>query len=388
MRPIGKRLRAVLGVFVLAQALAAAAPGQAVAPDAAAPPAVDVTGAPAPAPEPLDLDAGEKPLGGSLRAPALWADFKGRFVSLQGRVMDFANGAISHSEGQGYGLLFAVAANDRAAFDLLWSWTRANLMVRDDELIAWRWEPLARPAVADINDAADGDILVAWALTEAAEYWGDLSYRVAARRIAVEVGRKLVLIGDKRGPLLLPALVGFSQESRQDGPILNLSYWVFPAFERLPRVAPEVDWDGLIRSGLGLVKGAQFGPSRLPSDWVSAHDEALQPAAGFRRAFSYNALRIPLYMAMAGVGERDHYAPFIALWSKGEALAEIDVDSGVAGAAFQGRGYVAIADLTRCVVDKVKLPADFFTPSDGDNYYQSSLHILAAIAARQRYPSC
>ncbi len=371
---------ALLATLWLAVAPAgAAAPGALDAPTAATSP---------PVLEPLDLDASEKTLGGSLRAPALWADFKGRFVSETGRVIDFANAAISHSEGQGYGMLFAVAANDRVAFDRIWGWTRANLMVRDDELLAWRWEPTTRPAVADVNDAADGDLLVAWALTEAAEYWGDLPYRVAARRIAVEVGRKLVLLGDKRGPLLLPAISGFSAEARSDGPILNLSYWVFPAFERLPRVAPEVDWDGLIQSGLLLIRNARFGPSRVPSDWVSAHDEALQPASGFRRAFSYNALRIPLYMAMAGIGERDEYAPFAAIWSKGQTVAEVDVDSGAAGPAFDGRGYAAIAELTHCVVDKTKLPGDFFAPAAADNYYQSSLHMLAVIAAHQRYPSC
>jgi endoglucanase len=376
-----KGARRLLSAIWIAQGLIAGWGALAAAPDAPALPAPAVV-------EPLDLDASDKPLGGALRAPALWSDFKGRFVSETGRVIDFANGAISHSEGQGYGMLFAVAANDRIAFDRIWTWTRANLMVRDDELIAWRWEPTTRPAIADMNDAADGDILVAWALTEAAEYWGDLSYRVAARRVAVEVGRKLVLLGDKRGPILLPAISGFAAEARPDGPILNLSYWVFPAFERLPKVAPEVDWDGLVHSGVGLVRAAEFGPSRVPSDWVSAHDAALQPASGFRRAFSYNALRIPLYLAMAGVGEREDYAPFVAMWGKGQRVAEVDVDSGLAGAAFEGRGYAAIAELTRCVVEKTKLPGDFYTPAASDNYYQASLHILAVIAARQRYSAC
>ena len=44
-----------------------------------------------------------------------------------------------------------------------------------------------------MNNATDGDILVAWALTEAAEFWAELSYRVAARRIATEVGRKTII---------------------------------------------------------------------------------------------------------------------------------------------------------------------------------------------------
>ncbi|MGO9392718.1 glycosyl hydrolase family 8, partial [Rhodoblastus sp.] len=228
----------------------AQAQGDAPAPDtrAAAVDAVD---------DLLDLDASEKPLGGVLRAPELWTAYKARFVTEAGRVVDTANGGISHSESQGYGMLFAAAADDRVAFDRIWGWTRANLMARDDQLLAWRWEPNARPALADMNDAADGDILVAWALTEAAEFWGDVSYRIAARRIAVEVGRKLLLLGGKDGPLLLPAVAGFAKEDRPDGPVISLSYWVFPAFERLPIVAPEVDWSGLIQSGLTLIKTAR-----------------------------------------------------------------------------------------------------------------------------------
>jgi endoglucanase len=336
----------------------------------------------------LDLDSREMPLGGALRKPELWTAYKSRFVSEAGRVVDFANGAISHSESQGYGMLFAVAANDRVAFDRIWGWTRANLMVRDDQLLAWRWEPNARPAVADMNDAADGDILVAWALTEAAEFWDDVGYRAAARRIAVEVGRKLVLLVGKDGPLLLPAVAGFSREDRQDGPVLNLSYWVFPAFERLPKVAPEVDWAGLTQSGLTLIRSARFGPASLPVDWVSARDGGFTPASGFPRAFSYNAIRVPLYMAMAAVGDQATYAPFIALWSNSRTLAPVDVDSGSRGAPFGEPGYDAIAELTMCATRKIPVSSLFFSPRPSENYYPATLQILAVIAVQSRYGSC
>ena len=66
---------------------------------------------------------------------------------------------------------------------------------------------------------------------------------MAARRIAVEVGRKVDCEQDAAfGPLLLPAISGFAAEDRKDGPVLNLSYWVFPAFSRLHLVAPEINW--------------------------------------------------------------------------------------------------------------------------------------------------
>ncbi|NDA48669.1 MAG: cellulase, partial [Alphaproteobacteria bacterium] len=169
----------------------------------------------------LKAEPTNQSLAGRLRNADLWASYKSRFISDKGRVIDTANAQISHSEGQGYGMLLAVAAADRNAFDRIWGWTRANLMVRDDQLIAWRWEPNNRPAVADMNNASDGDLLIAWALTEAAEFWNDAALRLSAQRLASEVGRKLILTTSKYGPLILPAIAGFSNDERPDGPVVN-----------------------------------------------------------------------------------------------------------------------------------------------------------------------
>lgn len=344
----------------------------------------------APALAPLQLDSRSLPLAGALGDADGWRAYKARFVTEQGRVVDTANGHISHSEGQGYGMLLAVAANDRPAFDRIWGWTRANLMVRDDQLFAWRWEPNQRPAVADMNNATDGDLLIAWALVEAAEAWSDSGYRVAARRIAVEVGRKTIVNKTKLEALMLPAVSGFSAEDRPDGPVLNLSYWVFPAFSRLALVAPEFDWPGLRQSGLTLVKLARFGPADLPTEWVSAKGLKLAPADGFAPTFAYNAIRIPLYLAWAGVGEREHYAPFAALWSRpdGAGLPIVEAPSGRRVGVFAEAGYAAIAALVACVTSAAPLPQNFRQPRAGEHYYPTTLHLLAVIAAQMRYRSC
>ncbi len=63
-----------------------------------------------------------------------WQAYKARFVTNTGRVVDTANDLISHSEGQGYAPAAAVAANDRPDLRSYLTWTRANLMVRDDQL--------------------------------------------------------------------------------------------------------------------------------------------------------------------------------------------------------------------------------------------------------------
>lgn len=374
-----KRLKASIAACLCVAAVTTAF-GQTRTPQPAA--------APAPSAPTLMLDATPMPLAGTLN-PQLWMNHRARFVTDKGRVVDTANQNISHSEGQGYGMLLAVAARDQAGFERIWNWTRANLMVRDDQLIAWRWEPNARPAVADMNNATDGDILVAWALTEAAELWNDNAYRVAARRIAVEVGRKLVVNKSKMGAILLPAISGFAAEDRSDGPVLNLSYWVFPAFSRLPLVAPEINWSGVTQSGLDLLAVARFGPAGLPSEWISAATPEMRPADGFAAQFSYNSIRIPLYMAWAGVGTRNHYTPFAKLWGGGErGMFVIDTASGRRGAPLSETGYSAIASLTHCVTAGTTLPREFYAPAANENYYPSTLHLLSLVAAQMRYRSC
>ena len=335
--------------------------------------------------------AAQRPLlAGSLRDPAVWRAYKARFITEQGRVVDTGNGSISHSEGQGYGLLLAVAAKDRDAFDRIWGWTRANLMVRGDALLAWRWEPDKRPAVADMNNASDGDLLVAWGLLEADRAWNDVAYRIAARRIAVEVGRKLVLPRTPHGPLLLPAISGFAAEDRPDGPTVNLSYWIFPAFERLPAVAPEIDWGALSRSGRELLERSRFGAQKLPVEWTALDKSEPQVAAGFAATFAYNAIRIPLYLAWSDVGDAKDLLPFATFWSKRSprGLPVIDVSNGRQVSWLEEEGYAAIADLTACAATGAKLPASFATVQVSENYYPATLHLLAQIAVQMRYPSC
>ena len=53
---------------------------------------------------------------GSL-SPQQWQPWRDRFMTADGRIVDDANSNISHSEGQGYGLLLAALAQDRAALD-------------------------------------------------------------------------------------------------------------------------------------------------------------------------------------------------------------------------------------------------------------------------------
>jgi endo-1,4-beta-D-glucanase Y len=188
---------------------------------------------------------------------------------------------------------------------------------------------------------------------------------------------------------MLPAVTGFSEEDRPDGPIINLSYYVFPALARLPLVAPELDWTGIAQTGLDLLKVTRFGPSRLPSDWISARNGDFKPADGFPPQFSYNSIRIPLYMIWAGIGDWEHYRDIYAWAAKRRgSLNVVDVKTGADAERFVENGYSSIGSLLLCAIDQAPLPSDFATPRDNDNYYPATLHLLSIAAARMKYPAC
>ena len=135
------------------------------------------------------------PLSASAQASisaADWQAYKEHFVESSGRVIDDANGNISHSEGQGYGLLLSYLAGQKSDFDLIWSFTRTELLLRDDGLAVWKWDPAADPHVSDVNNATDGDLLIAYALALAGASWSRTDFTEAAGTIARAIGTEAV----------------------------------------------------------------------------------------------------------------------------------------------------------------------------------------------------
>jgi len=316
-----------------------------------------------------------------------WRTYASKFISPDGRVIDDANGGISHSEGQGYAMLIAVRAANRAGFDRLWTWTAANLEVTGDHLAAWRWDPAHEPHVADRNNATDGDLLIAWALAEAGAKWDIPAYTDAARGIADAVGIRAA-IPSRFGPLLLPGAQGFASGERPDGPVVNLSYWIFPALDRLGSISHSADWSGVALSGLSFIDAARFGSSRLPSNWISLAGKAPEPARGFPAVFGYDAVRIPLYLAWGRPDDVKRLAMFSSALAHGDRPpAVIDVASGAGVEPFGGDGFRAIAALVECVVRGSKMPRDLLHIRP-ESYYSTSLHILALIAALDVRPAC
>ena len=308
-------------------------------------------------------------------SPEAWSAYKGAFLDPGGRVIDTGNGNISHSEGQGYGMWLAVLADNLSDFELIWSFTRTELLVRDDGLSAWKWDPRTRPHVTDINNATDGDILIAYALALAAGQWNRQDYAEASAAIASAILKKTVVQRGGR-TLLLPAASGFDEDDREDGPVVNPSYLIFEAFPVLNLVAPSPLWKALADDGLAQIGTFAFSDRKLPADWVSVKTKP-QPASGFPPEFGYNAVRIPLYLARANMGSPELLARLKGgMTLESGAAGTFDLKSGAVKDVLSDPGYRIIPALAACVGGGPAVSAELknFQPT---LYYPSTLHLLA-----------
>jgi endoglucanase len=310
-----------------------------------------------------------------------WRLYADRFITVEGRVVDNANGDVSHSEGQGYALLLAERLGDRDAFARIWGWTMRHLFVRDDALAAWRWDPKSTPNVTDHNNTTDGDLLIAWALSNAAARWNVSEYADTARHIADALATQLV-VPSRFGWILLPAVKRFGAADQHDGPVVNLSYWVFPALEHLRGVSRKADWDAVATTGENLIRSARFGPRRIPTNWIGLADNEPAPAHAFAPVFGYDAIRIPLYLAWANSSRRKLLRSLPPL-----ELAVIDVNTGQANEALNDPDYQAIAALVECAKSDAQ-PSLHTLNYNGQFYYPASLHLLSLVAARDLNLGC
>lgn len=317
-----------------------------------------------------------------------WRSYRSRFVSVDGRVIDNGNGSISHSEGQGYGLLLALQAEDAASFETIWHWTADHLRKRSDALFAWRWDPQQGQAT-DPNNASDGDLLIAWALIRAAKRLGRDDYAAEARRIMDSWSAKVVVAHGSE-TLLLPGATGFRAADQPAGPVVNPSYWIFAAFADLAPLAPGLDWSALHRSGLRIIEASQFGPARLPAEWVALGGTRPAPAANFPAQFGYNAIRIPLYLAQDPTAPRallGRYAAadFPSATRPGPGV--VDLQTGLTQQAMSGAGYRMVLALARCAFRNEAIPMSLLSARDSF-YYPETLRLLSVIVVQERFPRC
>jgi endoglucanase len=298
-------------------------------------------------------------------AANVWEDFRVRFVTRDGRVLD--DDGSTHSEGLGTGLLAAAAAGDRDGFSLIWEFARQ--LRRDDGLFSWRVQQGGR--VIDTNNATDGDLYIAWALARAAHALGTPAYLPEARRSARAI-RAYCVRESRHGPVLVPGRFGFD---RSNYVVANPSYWVFPAFAALAEIDPHPLWAALTASSLDLLAKTRFGEKGLTADWIEI-DHGVRPWRERPARFGYEAIRVPLFLYWGGYLDHPQLAAFTRHAAAPAFRAWVALDSDDRSRERAPPGFEAIARLARALPGVTRAQI----PSLNSNYYPSSLSLLAALA--------
>lgn len=253
--------------------------------------------------------AGKAPAAAPCPWP-LYRQFLSRFVQADGRVVDpSTREQHSTSEGQSYGMVFALVANDRATFDRLWQWSVANLGAGNlaDKLPAWQWGRRNDNSwgVIDANPASDADLWFAFALAEAARVWKAPAYGDAARALLALVAKQEVVTLPDFGTMLLPGPQGFV-EGKPDGVRtwrLNASYLPVPVLRRLAAFDRNGPWGALATQTPKFIEAV--AKQGIVPDWSAyraggtggdASGFITDPAKG--DLSSYDAIRVYLWAGM------------------------------------------------------------------------------------------
>lgn len=345
-----------------------------------------LTGRPALADLP-DLSHGAIPADHPLQQS--WQAWKTLCLTDDGRVVDGFQNAASHSEGQGYGLTLAAIFDDPAAFAAIMDWSERNLAIRDDALMAWRWQPDAVPPVQDRNNASDGDLFYAWALVLAAARQDRPELIERATRIAQDIVR-LCSAPHPDGSdrlLLLPAAAGFRTAGQV---VVNPSYYMPRAMRELAQATGQPALARMADDGVGLI--GDLARDGLVPDWVAVTAQGTAPPpANFSQNAGYEAVRVPLFALWSGQGD----APEVRAFA--QAVAEGARD-GANPVVFDPRtraviessshaGYAAVAALSACAASggagSTMRPFSTEQP-----YYPATLHLMALVAQATQFPKC
>lgn len=232
-----------------------------------------------------------------------WNDFVKRHVQPDGRVVDLDTKAQqSTSEGQSYGMFFALVANDRAQFERILHWMQNNLAggALGKRLPAWRWglSDDGNWKVLDGNSASDSDMWIAYTLIEAGRLWSNRTYTALGTSMLPVIAQKEVSVIAGLGGMLLPGTVGFIEKGRAR---LNASYLPLQLLRRFATVDPQGPWEAMVASTLKLVRTSS--PNGFVPDWSGWSAGSYVADATSMGVGSYDAIRVYLWAGMLPAAE-------------------------------------------------------------------------------------
>ena len=325
-----------------------------------------------------------------------WQRFKELYVSHDGRVIDASvPEQITTSEGQSYGLLFALIANDREAFGNLLRWTQNNLARGDlhRSLPAWQWGRTSEGSwrVLDANPASDADVWIAYSLSQAGRLWCDAELGKLGNELAARILREEVVSIPGLGATLLPGPKGFVEQQTWR---LNASYLPIQVLRSFTR--NDAQWREVLQSSERVIFAS--APRGFAADWIQYRSrDGFITDHDTRGIGSYNAIRVYLWAGMLPAADPLHaklarqLAPMVASTAQREAPVEsIDsntlVKSGNGAAGFSAALLPMLANAKQAAAlqaHRARVASQSL--QNGQAYYSDVLSLFGLGWLEQRY---
>ena len=173
----------------------------------------------------------------------------------------------------------------------------------------------------------------------------------------------------------MPGEKGFETK---DGLILNLSYWIFPAFPAFEKVDSPADWHRLSDTGLHYIDKTDLGRWGLPPDFM-LDVNPVKPAPNAKPWFGYDAVRIPLYLKWAGFGTRDRIKPYQDYWHYFDGAKFVSAWTNLNDNSIDSYNAMpGILSVRQWILGQGVMNP---TPTSGEVYYSATLKMLVWLAA-------
>lgn len=326
-----------------------------------------------------------------------WEQYQRDYISAEGRVIDPSTPSqITTSEGQSYGLFFALVANDRVMFEKLLQWTENNLASGDlsAHLPAWQWGKKIPQVddspwgILDANSASDADVWIGYNLLEAGRLWQSRRFLTLGTLLLQRIAHEEVADIPGLGVMLLPGKVGFVHGDRWR---LNPSYQPPQLLARFSTL--NGPWKAMQAVNLRLLK--ESAPHGFSPDWVVWNkQQGWQADETKPNIGSYDAIRVYLWAAMLAPESEEraalvaHFQPMEDLTAQsGTPPEQVNTATGKA----QGTGSVGFSAALLPLLAANPAARDIQrqrlrdAPPDNNAYFSASLTLFGQGWDEQRY---
>jgi len=313
---------------------------------------------------------------------ASWSEYKTDFIAKDGRVIDRVNGAVTHSEGIGYAMYFAIRSNDLETFKRINNWYKNNLKKNEYGLVSWKWgkDKDGSWHVLDTNNASDGDLWIAYDNLLMYEITKELSYKNDALLIMKSIKKQLIVKYDE-SLYLLPGKLGFNTKDSLE---INLSYYLFFIFDKFKEYDSDEIWTQVKNDGVALLYKSRFTSLSLNADWIKIDKHNGKISTSKTNSFGYDALRIPFNILKSDIQNKakllEPYKNYVDSMKKVSSIFGVtDLKDGRISLYSYSYGHLSVYNM----IDKYFNKSSSFTQKikklkgeNRDDYYSHSIYLF------------